>query len=79
MEVYGIKCFSFVFVLFSVDFVHMDLSSLKSVKDFAEYFLAKYEKLNILVNNGKTCSFYLILLWCVSFNRYRNAPVYYIG
>ena len=41
------------FHAFSVDFVHLDLASLKSVRTFAEKFLSRNLPLNILINNGK--------------------------
>jgi len=35
-----------------LDFIQLDLSSLKSVREFAEIFVEKYGKINILVNNA---------------------------
>ena len=36
--------------------MHLDLSSLDSVRDFAKEFLSKYSKLNILINNAGVMS-----------------------
>ena len=35
-----------------VKYLHLDLSSLKSVRQFAEHFLSAYEKLDLLINNA---------------------------
>jgi len=48
----------------SVDFIPLDLSSLQSVKQFAEDFLARDLKLNILINNGKYELYMLYYLFC---------------
>ena len=45
------KIISLVFI--SVDYFHLDLSSLKSVEEFVKNFLNTGLPLHILINNGK--------------------------
>lgn len=42
----------------TADFIPIDTASQAAVKKFAELFLAKYQKLHLLINNGKFNSFF---------------------
>lgn len=46
-------------------YMHLDLASLKSVRSFAENFLKKESRLDILINNAGSYQIYAILCYAM--------------